>query len=665
MTTSTSHSLRKSRNILKWAYAQYKSRWQTLDSEQLQRLESFLSQLDSAIQEKDRQQASVLADQVKALVQELFPGFFRSLWLRFFSKKEAPVLPRSNPSSLKKRGFSSAKELVFALVFALLAATVIRQCWFELYAIPTGSMRPTYKEQDHLIVNKTTLGLNVPISAQHFFFCPENTQRTGIFIFTAEGLDVPDPNTLYFGIFPSKKRYIKRLMGKPGDTLYFYGGQIYGFDEEGNDLRELWESPFLDNLEYIPFSNFSGRFFSGDQVGEDPSSVYFHHMHQPVGKVRYTSQGLVDGEIFDGTRWRPETSSSSNEKGIQHFSDLWGMGNFAMVRMVSREELRRLVPDQARSLESAEYYLELKHHPSLSTPSPTLMQNAYGGLVPILSTHSSYLPLREEHLEALRQSLYTSRFVVRKGRAVRYSVNLPSKSPNSPKLLGIPDGTYEFYYGKAYSVSWGGTPTELDEAHPLSRLASERLQTFFNLGIEWNTAYRPLEVIQALTPSRFAYFRNGALFVMGAPIYQKEDADLQAFVERESQKADRSAGRIAYRPFIDQGPPLLEDGSVDQEFVKTYGITIPPKGYFALGDNHSMSGDSRYFGFVPENNIRGTPTVLLWPFDNRWGWPKQPDYAIATKPAMVVWSIVGLLILAWGVYSWKRRNDPIFKKLSP
>ena len=47
-----------------------------------------------------------------------------------------------------------------------------------------------------------------------------------------------------YGDFPYTKRYIKRCMGKAGDTLYFYGGKIYGFDEEGNDLVELRDNPW-------------------------------------------------------------------------------------------------------------------------------------------------------------------------------------------------------------------------------------------------------------------------------------------------------------------------------------------------------------------------------------------------------------------------------------
>ena len=49
-------------------------------------------------------------------------------------------------------------------------------------------------------------------------------------------------------------------------------------------------------------------------------------------------------------------------------------------------------------------------------------------------------------------------------------------------------------------------------------------------------------------------------------------------------------------------------------------ITVPEGYYFFLGDNSANSKDSRYWGFVPEENVRGEAFFIYWP--PRWpGWP--------------------------------------------
>jgi len=42
-------------------------------------------------------------------------------------------------------------------------------------------------------------------------------------------------------------------------------------------------------------------------------------------------------------------------------------------------------------------------------------------------------------------------------------------------------------------------------------------------------------------------------------------------------------------------------------------IVVPPDAYFVLGDNSATSKDSRYWGFVPKNNLLGQAMVIYWP----------------------------------------------------
>jgi len=43
-------------------------------------------------------------------------------------------------------------------------------------------------------------------------------------------------------------------------------------------------------------------------------------------------------------------------------------------------------------------------------------------------------------------------------------------------------------------------------------------------------------------------------------------------------------------------------------------ITIPEGHYFTLGDNSGSSSDSRFWGFVPHENIIGRAEMIYWPF---------------------------------------------------
>jgi signal peptidase I len=47
---------------------------------------------------------------------------------------------------------------------------------------------------------------------------------------------------------------------------------------------------------------------------------------------------------------------------------------------------------------------------------------------------------------------------------------------------------------------------------------------------------------------------------------------------------------------------LVEDGE----------LIVPEGHYFVMGDNRDDSQDSRYWGFVPQENIIGTPLVIYW-----------------------------------------------------
>jgi len=52
-------------------------------------------------------------------------------------------------------------------------------------------------------------------------------------------------------------------------------------------------------------------------------------------------------------------------------------------------------------------------------------------------------------------------------------------------------------------------------------------------------------------------------------------------------------------------PNYIEDGE----------LVVPPGRYFAMGDNRDVSYDSRYWGFIPRENVIGRPMFIYWSFE--------------------------------------------------
>ena len=52
------------------------------------------------------------------------------------------------------------------------------------------------------------------------------------------------------------------------------------------------------------------------------------------------------------------------------------------------------------------------------------------------------------------------------------------------------------------------------------------------------------------------------------------------------------------------------------EYTQNGEIVVPAGDYFVMGDNRDLSSDSRYWGFVPRENIVGKPLLLYWSFES-------------------------------------------------
>lgn len=127
-----------------------------------------------------------------------------------------------------------------SFVVAVLIALTIRWAFVEAYVIPSPSMLPTLLIHDHIFVNKFVYGLRVPFT-DHWMAHFESPKRGDVVVFR-----YPDNPSIF---------YIKRVIGVPGDKIYFENGNLYVNDNlvkndipDGERIRDF---AWLRNSDFL------------------------------------------------------------------------------------------------------------------------------------------------------------------------------------------------------------------------------------------------------------------------------------------------------------------------------------------------------------------------------------------------------------------------------
>jgi signal peptidase I len=110
-------------------------------------------------------------------------------------------------------------------------------------------------------------------------------------------------------------------------------------------------------------------------------------------------------------------------------------------------------------------------------------------------------------------------------------------------------------------------------------------------------------------PGDRIHLRNGIVYLNGV-------------AQSEPQAAKPTAD--IYDPYVDDFPSGSSAGHPDvtaawtvllSESMQGDDVVVPAGHYFMMGDNRDRSRDSRFWGFVPRENILGRPLLVYWSFD--------------------------------------------------
>ncbi len=110
--------------------------------------------------------------------------------------------------------------------------------------------------------------------------------------------------------------------------------------------------------------------------------------------------------------------------------------------------------------------------------------------------------------------------------------------------------------------------------------------------------------------------KTGDVIVFIYPENPKKDF-IKRLVATEGETVEIKNGTV----YINEQPLL--DPSFSQRYYYNRGdygkegekIVVPKDSYFVLGDNSQSSQDSRYWGFVPKNNVIGKALLIYWPLN--------------------------------------------------
>ena len=233
-----------------------------------------------------------------------------------------------------------------------------------------------------------------------------------------------------------------------------------------------------------------------------------------------------------------------------------------------------------------------------------------------------------EFLASLAAVLVTGLFII---TFIVQAFEIPSSSMENTLLIG--DHVFVNREQFAPRTRWVG---------PLLRYRDIRDQ---DIVVFLSPAEPGLYVVKRIigTPGDHIHLRDGAVYRNGEKLNEP-------YVIHQS-------GSETYNPYRDNFPAVPPSDfnnvtadwqSTMKQYIQGDDLVVPPDHYFAMGDNRDVSYDSRYWGFIPRENVIGRPMFIYWSFET------PPDQYLQKEFSQRIGFLVHVVIHFFDETRWRR-----------
>lgn len=202
----------------------------------------------------------------------------------------------------QKKTKSAAREWIDALLFAVIAASLIRWLLLEPFTIPTASMEKSLLVGDFLFVSKMHYGtrvpktiLQVPLTHQKIWGTeiPSYSDAIQLPYYRLPGFGDIKRNDVVVFNYPEevwypvdlKTNYIKRAVAIPGDVIEIKDTQVYINGSPGENPEEMQFS-----YDVMTNRQLNADFF--DRYGINPDS--FHPFSDNSGYLVFATSSMIE-----------------------------------------------------------------------------------------------------------------------------------------------------------------------------------------------------------------------------------------------------------------------------------------------------------------------------------------------------------------------------------